>query len=125
MEQEGSTLERIEELTDEIGKAIEERIEDSATKQEGTGYVGGRARCECGRWARFVRIYEKEVITLHGVRMVGRAYYHCRACGRWFAPLDGMMGLDRGATSLRVRGKIARVAALTPFGRGSNELKEL
>lgn len=35
------------------------------------------------------------------------------------------MDLDRGATSLRVRGKIARVAALTPFGRGSNELKEL
>ena len=41
----GSTLERIEELTEEIGKAIEEKIEDSATKQEGTGYVGRHAKC--------------------------------------------------------------------------------
>lgn len=121
----GSTLERIEELTEEIGVAIEERIEDSATRQEGTGYMGRHIRCECGRAARYVRIYEKEVVTLHGVRTVPRAYYHCGVCGKGVAPLDAVMGLDRGGTSLRVRGKIARVAALTPFGRGSNELKEL
>jgi len=121
----GSTLERIKELTEEIGKAIEEKIEDSATKQEGTGYVGRHARCECGSAARYVRIYEKNVVTLHGLRVVPRAYYHCSACGSGFTPLDVVMGLDKGVTSLRVRGKIARVAALTPFGRGSNELKEL
>jgi hypothetical protein len=121
----GSTLDRIEELTEEIGRAIEEKIEDTATEQEGTGYVGRHARCECGNAARYVRIYEKEVVTLHGVRIVPRAYYHCGVCGKGLAPLDAVMGLDRGATSLRVRGKIARVAALTPFGRGSNELKEL
>ncbi len=33
----GSTLARIEELTEEIGKAIAEKVEESATKQEGTG----------------------------------------------------------------------------------------
>lgn len=121
----GSTLERIEELTEEIGNAIEEKIEDSATKQEGTGYVGRHATCECGSAARYVRVYEKNVVTLHGLRVIPRAYYHCSACGNGFTPLDVVMGLDKGATSLRVRGKIARVAALTPFGRGSNELKEL
>jgi hypothetical protein len=121
----GSTLERIEELTEEIGEAIEEKIEDSATKQEGTGYVGRHAACECGNAARYVRIYEKEVVTLHGLRIVPRAYYHCRVCGKGLVPLDAALDLDRGATSLRVRGKIARVAALTPFGRGSNELREL
>ena len=72
-----------------------------------------------------MRIYEKEVVTLHGLRIVPRAYYHCRVCGKGLVPLDAALDLDRGATSLRVRGKIARVAALTPFGRGSNELKEL
>ena len=113
----GSTLERIEGLTEEI--------EDSATKQEGTGYVGRQVTCECGNASRYVRVYEKAVVTLHGVRTVGRAYYHCKVCGKGFVPLDAVMGLDRGGTSLRVRGKIARVAALTPFGRGSNELKEL
>lgn len=39
----GSTLARIEELTEEIGKMIEERIEDAATKQEGTGSMGRHA----------------------------------------------------------------------------------
>lgn len=83
----GSTLERIEELTEEIGKAIEEKIEDSATNQEGTGYVGRHAVCECGNAARYVRIYEKEVITLHGLRVVRRAYYHCKVCGKGFSPV--------------------------------------
>ena len=36
----GSTLQRIEELTEEIGREIEHRIEDDAIKQEGRGYVG-------------------------------------------------------------------------------------
>lgn len=121
----GSTLARIEELTEEIGKAIEEKIEDSATKQEGKGYVGRFAACGCGRSARYVRVYEKEVTTLHGPQLIPRAYYHCSVCGKGFAPLDAALGLDSGGTSLRVRGKIARVAALTPFGRGANELKEL
>jgi hypothetical protein len=121
----GSTLARIEELTEEIGKAIEEEIEDSATRQEGTGSVGRHATCECGNAARYVRIYEKKVVTLHGVRTIPRAYYHCGVCGKGFTPLDAAMDLDSGATSLRVRGKIARVSALSPFGRGSNELKEL
>jgi len=84
----GSTLERIEELTEEIGKVIEEKIEDSATKQEGTGYVGRQVTCECGKAARYVRIYEKEVLTLHGVRTIPRAYYHCGDCGKGFVPLD-------------------------------------
>ncbi len=121
----GSTLARIEELTQEIGTAIEEKIEDSATRQEGTGYAGRHAVCECGNAARYVRIYEKEVLTLHGVRVIPRAYYHCKVCGKGIVPLDAALDLDRGSTSLRVRAKIARIAALTPFGRGSNELKEL
>jgi hypothetical protein len=121
----GSTLERIEELTEEIGKAIEESIEDSATKQEGRGYVGRFTVCECGSWARYVRVYAKKVTTLHGLREIERAYYHCGACGKGFVPLDEALGLDAGGTSLRVRGKVARISALTPFGRGANELREL
>jgi len=81
--------------------------------------------CECGNAARYVRVYEKEVLTLHGLRVIPRAYYHCQICGKGTVPLDRALDLDRGSTSLRVRCKIARVAALTPFGRGSNELKEL
>lgn len=121
----GSTLDRIEELTEEIGKAIEEKIEDSATKQEGRGYVGRSATCNCGRAARYVRVYEKEITTLHGILVIPRAYYHCPNCKKGFAPLDEVLKLDSGSTSRRVRGKVARISALTPFGRGANELREL
>jgi hypothetical protein len=121
----GSTLDRIEELTEEIGKAIEEKIEDDATKQEGKGYVGRSAMCRCGKPARYVRVYEKEITTLHGLLVIPRAYYHCSACKKGFAPLDEALKLDSGSTSRRVRGKVARISALTPFGRGANELREL
>jgi hypothetical protein len=121
----GSTLDRIEELTEEIGKAIEEKIEDSAARQEGKGYVGRSAECKCGNAARYVRVYEKEIITLHGLVVIPRAYYHCSACKKGFAPLDKALKLDSGSTSRRVRGKVARISALTPFGRGANELREL
>ncbi len=37
----GSTMQRIEEITEEIGGEIEHKIENDGTKQEGRGYVGG------------------------------------------------------------------------------------
>jgi len=62
-----STMQRIEELTEEIGREIERRIGDDATKQEGRGFCGSWSICECGGMARYVRDYEKRVISLHGV----------------------------------------------------------
>lgn len=118
----GSTMQRIEELTEEIGQQIEQKIEDEATKQESRGYVGGFAVCECGGMARYVRDYEKRVVTLHGERRIVRAYYHCGECGAGFCPIDETLGLDGGCATIAVRSKIARLAALVPFGRCSVEL---
>jgi len=118
----GSTMQRIEELTEEIGQHIEQRIEDESTRQESRGYVGGFAVCKCGALARYVRDYEKRVVTLHGERRIVRAYYHCRECGAGFCPTDKTLGLDGGCTTIAVRAKIARLAALVPFGRCSVEL---
>lgn len=121
----GSTLQRIEELTEEIGREIEHRIEDDAIKQEGRGYVGTGAICGCGATARYVRDYEKRLVTVHGERRVVRSYYHCGSCGSGFCPIDETMGLDGGCTSLAVRAKIARFAAFLPFSRCSVELSYL
>jgi hypothetical protein len=121
----GSTMQRIEELTEEIGREIEQRIEDDATKQEGRGYEGSFARCSCGGKARYVRDYEKRVVTLHGERTILRAYYHCRACKSGFSPIDERLELDGGCTTIAVRAKIARVAAFAPFSRCSVELSHL
>jgi hypothetical protein len=121
----GSTMQRIEELTEEIGREIEQRIEDDATRQESRGYVGSRCRCECGGAARYVRDYEKRVITLHGERKIARSYYHCGSCGKGFCPIDEVLELDGGCTTIAVRARIARLAALVPFGRCSVELGHL
>ena len=121
----GSTLAEIEGITEEIGREITRKIEEDATKQEGCGYRGTAATCACGRAARYVRLAEKHWLTLHGLLVIPRAYYHCSQCRKGFAPLDEALGLDRGATSLRVRDKIARLGAMVPFLRGAHELEAL
>lgn len=121
----GSTLERIEEITEEIGREIEQKIEEDATKQEGRGYVGRYAICKCGCAARYVRDYEKRIVSLHGDRSVVRAYYYCGNCKKGFCPIDQTLELDGGCTTIAVRARIARLAALVPFGRCSVELSHL
>jgi len=121
----GSTIDEIERITEELGQEIERKIEESVTRQEGRGYVGSYAPCECGGRATYKKDYAKNWQTLHTQLVIRRAYYHCKNCGRGFAPLDEVLGLDRGATSLRVRDKVARVAAMAPFGRGAGELRAL
>jgi len=121
----GSTMQRIEELTEEIGREIEQRIEEDSTRQESRGYSGSWSLCECGGMARYVRDYEKRVVTLHGERKIIRSYYHCASCGKGFCPIDRVLGLDGGCTTIAVRARIARLAALVPFGRCSLELRHL
>lgn len=121
----GSTMQHIEELTEEIGREIEQRIEEDATEQESRGYSGSLSICECGGMARYVRDYEKRVISLHGERSIVRSYYHCGSCGKGFCPIDRTLGLDGGCTTIAVRAKIARLAALVFFGRCSVELEYL
>ena len=121
----GSTMQHIEEITEKIGRKIEERIEEEATKQESRGHVGSYAACKCGEMARYVRDYEKRVVSLHGERKIVRAYYHCGECGRGFCPIDETLELDGGCTTIAVRAKIARLAALVPFARCSVELSHL
>jgi hypothetical protein len=121
----GSTIDEIERITEEIGREVERKIEKNVTRQEGRGYVGSLAACKCGGVAVYKKDYAKNWQTLHSHLVIPRAYYHCWSCGKGFAPLDEVLGLDRGATSLRVRDKIARVSAIAPFGRGANELRVL
>jgi len=43
----GSTIDEIERITEELGREIERKIEESVTRQEGRGYVGSLAPCKC------------------------------------------------------------------------------
>jgi len=121
----GSTIDEIERITEEIGREVERKIEENVTRREGRGYVGSLAPCKCGGVGVYKKDYAKTWQTLHSHLVIPRAYYHCSKCGKGFAPLDEVLGMDRGATSLRVRDKIARVSAMAPFGRGASELRVL
>ena len=121
----GSKIDEIERITEELGRQIERKIEESVTRQEGRGYVGSLAPCKCGCVGVCKKDYAKTWQTLHAQLVIPRACYHCRSCGKGFAPLDEVLGLDRGSTSLGVRDKIARVSAMAPFGRGASELRAL
>src|SRR3712207_16681 len=68
-------LEKIEQQVVEIGREIREVIERESVAPLGTGYVGTHATCACGRPARYVAAYRRQIVTLNGVLPLSRAYY--------------------------------------------------
>jgi hypothetical protein len=122
---EPGTLEEIERITEEVGNETRQDIEEECVSCHGTGYVGWRLECSCGGVATFKCFKDKRQQTLSSELSVSRAYYHCKSCGRGFAPLDEILGLDGLCTSVGVRTKIARLASWMPFEEVSTELAHL
>lgn len=119
------TLAEIEEISQKIGEQIKHDIEDGFGAVHGTGYVGTKIACSCGGIAEFKNYYNKRYVSLCGEHSLRRAYYHCKNCGGGFAPVDRVLGLDSGCTSMSVRTRVARLAAWIPFERLSKELEML
>ena len=84
----GSKIDEIERITEEIGREVERKIEESVTRREGRGYVGSLAPCKCGGVGVYKKDYAKNWQTLHAQLVLPRAYYHCKSCGKGFAPLS-------------------------------------
>ena len=122
---EPGTLEEIERVTEEIGTEIKREIEDECLGWHGSGYVGSQATCSCGGVSKFKNYYPKRIVSLCGETTIIRSYYHCSSCGRGYVPLDGVLGLDSGCTSVGVRTKVGRLGAMIPFGDVSLELRLL
>ncbi len=120
--EEPGTLEEIERVTEEIGTEIKREIEDECLGWHGCGYVGSQIPCSCGGVSKFKNYYPKRIVSLCGETTVTRAYYHCNSCRTSCIPLDGILGLDGGCTSIGVRTKVGRLAAMIPFGDVSTEL---
>ena len=69
------TLEQIEDLVQQIGEQIKERVQKGIADQQGTADVGKRARCSCGKRARYVARYRRQLVTRHSSVLLVRAYY--------------------------------------------------
>ncbi len=117
------TLEQIEDLVQEIGEQIKERVQKGIADQQGTGDVGKRARCSCGKRARYVALYPRQLVTRHGSLLLFRAYYHCAACKKGFCPLDQQLGLGSGQCSASVVALLARFAAYLSYRKAAQELE--
>ena len=123
--EEPGTLEEIEHVTEEIGTEIKREIEGECLGWHGCGYIGSQFTCSCGAVSKFKKYNSKRIISLCGERAVTRSYYHCSSCGASSIPLDALLGLDSGCTSVGVRTKVGRLAAMIPFENVSIELREL
>ena len=122
---EPGTLEEIERVTEDIGTEIKREIENECLGWHGSGYIGSQVACSCGGVSKFKNHYSKRIVSLCGETTVVRSYYHCRSCGTGYVPLDATLGLDSGCTSVGVRTKLGRLAAMLPFEDVSLELQEL
>jgi hypothetical protein len=119
------TLEEIEREVSKIGKQVQKDLQNERTEQKGTGYTQDRIPCSCGRMAAYAGEYRRQLLTLHGPVTLTRAYYYCQRCKTGWCPLDAVLGLDKGETSIGVRGLIGRLSAYMPDRKATTEAELL
>jgi len=84
-----------------------------------------RPGCGCGAEARYAGKRSKKLVTMLGEVVFQRRYYHCRRCGRGFAPRDQELDVEATQYSPGVRRMTALVGSETSFDRGRALLEEL
>ena len=88
--------------------------------EQDDGYRGPHAACGCGGQAVFAGSRPKAVTTVLGPVTLQRAWYHCAACRRGFAPRDAQLGLlPAGALSPGLAEMTALAGAETSFARAA------
>ncbi len=87
--------------------------------------AGARLPCPCGARARHAGRRPKTFTTALGEMRLQRAWYHCGACGKGFAPRDRALGLDGGSLSPAALRMTGLAAARASFAEGSALLREL
>lgn len=116
-------LHEIELDVEQIGEAIKETITKEVVDEYGSGYVGSRLGCGCGIRARYGGLRVRQMITLHGVIPICRAYYYCGMCKQGFCPLDNVLQLNGSQCSRSVQSLIARFSSYLPFALAAEELE--
>ena len=86
---------------------------------------GARLPCPCGASARYAGRRAKTFTTVLGEMALGRAWYHCAACGHGFAPGDRALGMAGGALSPGTLRMAGLAAARLSFAESGAMLREL
>jgi hypothetical protein len=119
------TLDEMEKLAQQIGEQVKREVQKDLLESAGTGYAGSETLCSCGKSARYIACYKRQLVTLHGPQSLRRAYYYCRVCRRGFCPLDRQIGIGRGQCSLQVQALLTRFASYLPFATAAQEMEAI
>jgi hypothetical protein len=80
-----------------------------AVLEDDDGYAGPHAKCGYGHQAGYAGRRAKTITTVLGPVRLARAWYHCRECGRGFAPRDCQLAGAGTSLSPGLTQMIARV----------------
>jgi hypothetical protein len=89
------------------------------------GHRGPRVPCGRGHEAGFVSYRDKVIDTVLGPVTITRAWYHCAACKRGFAPRDAELGVDGASLSPGLAAMNDKAAAAVPFAQAAALLEDL
>ena len=94
----GATLGTLEQAMRAALAASGARLLQAVLDDGDDGYAGPRAKCAAGHQANYAGSRPRAVTTVLGPLRLSRAWYHCAACKRGFAPRDRQLGLLPGGS---------------------------
>ena len=116
-------MEALEFLTREVMQRLGAVILEKVLAEEDGGSLG--SECDCG--GRFVNQKRgaKRLRTVVGETIFERMAQRCKHCGRWRAPADIVLDVERTGFSPGLRRLMAKVGSEVCFDKGRDFLSEL
>ncbi|MCK5922221.1 MAG: ISKra4 family transposase [Methylococcales bacterium] len=125
LDEEGSTLTRIEQATRSILHEVGRQTVEATVKTMKPSYPERMTICTCGGKAGYVRQRTGQLHTIFGKVQVKRAYHLCKTCHKGHFPLDDKLGLRPNALSDELSRLVAMTGVQLPFGKGRDLFEEL
>lgn len=80
-------------------------------------------RCECQRIGKRVSCREAQLLSVFGRVKYRRSYYHCKACGRRWIPLDESYGLRPGQATRMMTGLLGLAGVSVAFEEARQQIQ--
>jgi len=123
--QESFTLRQAEAQILSWGQTVGNRALQAVVSQAGKGYEGPRLPCPCGGVRKFVNYRQRQILTMLGVILIPRAYYHCAPCRTGYAPLDERLEIGNLGLSEGMQRALGRLSGHMSFQEAVETLEEI
>lgn len=122
-----SDITQAEDVVTQIARAVASTMMQTVVDQLSgpSEYDGAYIDCSCGKRSRSRGSRQKDILSIHGVVRVKRAYYRCDHCHATSFPWDGRQGLSSHMWTPRVKELVAALCATLPYEQSSVLLKRV